>query len=142
LFGYGGNDILDGGAGGDALCGGAGRDILTGGDDNDSFMFVSVADSGVKPAARDTIADFGNGIDVINIYHIDANTKNGATDDAFHFIGTNQAFTGAAGELRAYWTNEGQIVEGDVNGDGRADFAIELLDPFHAVTLSAADFVL
>lgn len=63
-------------------------------------------------------------------------------NDAFSFIGTNVKFSGAAGELRACWTAEGQIVEGDINGDKKADFAIEILDPTHAIVLSAADFLL
>jgi len=43
---------------------------------------------------------------------------------------------------RAYWTATGQIIEGDVNGDAKADFSIEIKDPTHAITLTSADFIL
>jgi hypothetical protein len=72
---------------------------------------------------------------------IDANTANGsATNDGFNWMGTNKNFAGAPGELRAYWTPTGQIIEGDVNGDKKADFSIELVDPNHTITLMATDF--
>jgi hypothetical protein len=60
------------------------------------------------------------------------------------FVGTNvpTGFSGNPGELHAYWTATGQIVEGDVNGDKKADFSIELQDPLHAITLTSADFIL
>ena len=51
-------------------------------------------------------------------------------------------FGGHAGELRAYFTAQGQIVEGDVNGDRRADFSFGLSDPGHGIGLTSADFVL
>jgi Ca2+-binding RTX toxin-like protein len=141
LAGFGGSDQIDGGAGMDALYGGAGRDALTGGADADTFHFVSLTDSGTTNVVRDVITDFEAG-DRIDLSRIDANLTNGATDDAFAFIGNGVAFTGVAGQLRAYLTTDGQIVEGDVNGDGKADFSIELLDPSHAYTLTQADFVL
>jgi Ca2+-binding RTX toxin-like protein len=142
LYGFGGDDVLRGSAGSDSLFGGLGRDLLTGGSGGDFFQFASTADSGVKPAARDTIFDFEDNLDRIDVSTIDANTRNGTGNDTFTFIGTDQAFSGAAGELRAVWTTEGQIVEGDVNGDGKADFAIELIDPNHLITLTSSDFLL
>ena len=60
--------------------------------------------------------------------------------DAFTFIG-RAAFTGAKGELRVGLQGAGAIVMGDVNGDGAADFEIELLN-FTALTkLTAIDFI-
>jgi hypothetical protein len=35
-----------------------------------------------------------------------------------------------------------QIIEGDVNGDAKEDFSIEIKDPTHAITLTSADFIL
>jgi hypothetical protein len=42
--------------------------------------------------------------------------------------------------LHAFWSAIGQIIEGDVNGDKKADFSIEFKDPTHAITLSTSDF--
>ena len=69
-------------------------------------------------------------------------TKNDVTNNEFDFIGINEKFSGAAGELRAYWTATGQIVEGDTDGNGLADFSIEIYDPLHAITLTKDDFIL
>jgi hypothetical protein len=142
LCGYRGNDQLDGGSAADQLFGGAGKDILTGGTGADSFLFASTSDSGVTRSARDIITDFQQGIDVISLAAIDANTTNGSGDNSFNFIGTNKAFTGAAGQLRAYWSADGLVIEGDVNGDRKADFAIEVVDPNHNIALTSSDFFL
>jgi len=89
---------------------------------------------------RDFIGDFETG-DVIDLSLIDADKKTPG-DQAFNFIGTNVNFTKVAGQLRSVWTADSQIVQADVNGDGKADFAIEVSDPGHAITLSAGDFIL
>jgi serralysin len=142
LGGHAGNDRLLGGSGLDVLHGGAGKDTLTGGSDIDVFRFASIKDSSVGKANRDIITDFSPD-DVIELHFIDADTTNGpATNDSFRFIGTNVTFSGDTGELRAYWTAEGQIVEGDINGDRKADFAIEIVDPTHQIVLTASDFIL
>ena len=60
LFGGEGDDRLDGGAGEDVLVGGEGDDALTGGAGADTFVFTP--DHGT-----DTITDFGNGDDVIDL---------------------------------------------------------------------------
>jgi hypothetical protein len=141
LYGYGGNDILNGGAGLDFLTGGAGRDSLYGGPGTDFFVFESLTDSGPTKGTRDVIQDFTSGEDFIILEMIDANTKM-AGNQEFSFIGTNTGFSGTAGELRAYWSAAGQIIEGDVNGDKKADFSIEIVDPNHLIVLKAADFSL
>jgi Ca2+-binding RTX toxin-like protein len=144
LFGFGGNDTLDGGPGVDGLVGGPGKDELIGGPDSDFFRYTKLSDSGITPATRDLIADFEPGVDKINLLLIDANKTNAAgTNDAFNFIGNNTPFTvGAAGQLHAFFSAIGQIVEGDVNGDAKPDFSIEINDPTHAITLISASFVL
>jgi hypothetical protein len=140
LWGGGGNDTLDGGAGKDTLRGGAGVDTLTGGGGDDVFQFDATTDSGLTRATRDVITDFeGNALsvhDVIDVSGIDANTRL-ANDQAFNFIGMNTAFSHTAGELHAMFQGDQTIVEGDVNGDGKADFSIAI--QAH-VTLAAANF--
>jgi Ca2+-binding RTX toxin-like protein len=150
LNGYGGNDTLFGGPGGDRLFGGGGKDILSGGPDSDRFQFANVTDSGVTKATRDVITDFhfgGTEFDIINLEVIDANTKLPG-DQAFHYINGNSDLTPAAnftltaGELRSIRTVDGYTLEGDVNGDAKADFSIEIADPTHATTLSNDVFFL
>jgi Ca2+-binding RTX toxin-like protein len=142
-LGFGGKDTLIGGAGADGLAGGAGADTLIGGPDADVFQFLATSDSGITAATRDLIADFQDGIDIIDLHFIDANKTNAAgTKDAFTFIGTNVPFTGTAGQLHAFWSAIGQIIEGDVNGDAKADFSIEIADPTILITLTSADFIL
>ena len=93
-----------------------------------------LADNAIKEANRDVIQDFHRGDD-IDLSTIDA--KQGGADQAFHFIGT-KAFTHHAGELRFSDLGATCLVQGDTNGDGRADFDILV----KAGTLSHGDFVL
>lgn len=130
LFGMSGNDTLDGGTDDDVLTGGKGKDHLIGGIGSDRFDFNAVNES--KRGAADVIQDFdfGGGPDLIDLRDIDA--KKGGADNKFKFIGT-QHFQHKAGELHYIKHNapgtahDKTIVEGDVNGDGRADFQIVLL---------------
>lgn len=118
LSGLGGNDQLNGGAGDDRLLGGAGRDLLTGGEGADRFTFASTADAG-KGTARDQILDFADGQDVIDL---------SGFAGTFSFIG-DAAFGRVAGQLRFVQvdgTHDYTLVQGDLNGDGRADFEIEV----------------
>ncbi|WP_436041195.1 M10 family metallopeptidase C-terminal domain-containing protein, partial [Rhizobium sp. LjRoot98] len=96
------------------------------------------ADSTVAVSGRDTIFDFsGTGGDRIDLSAIDANTA-ASGNQAFTYVGT-AAFTGKAGELRYVKAASDTYVYGDVNGDGKADFAIHLDD---AVSLAKGYFVL
>jgi hypothetical protein len=141
LAGFAGNDVLHGGDGGDALWGGAGKDVLTGGSGADFFQFATATESGIGATKRDVITDFETGIDLIDLHAIDANTKNGKSDDAFTFIGADM-FTGVAGQLRIHAPAGMQIIEGDINGDGKADFSIEVTTTPATLLLTASDFVL
>lgn len=124
-----GNDTLDGGNGNDIITGGAGRDVMTGGAANDIFVF-NPGDVGATPARADTITDFGDGTDLIDLSAIDADvTRSG--DQAFRFIGTS-AFTGRAGELRYQTVDHVTWLAADVDGDKQADGYIAL-DGTHAV---------
>jgi Ca2+-binding RTX toxin-like protein len=108
---------IKGGAGDDWLTGGKGADDLYGGADADTFAFAYLPDIG--KANHDVIHDFSEAqLDIIDLSLIDAKT-NKAGNQAFHFIG-DDAFSGKAGELR--YANH--LLQGDVNGDGKADFNI------------------
>lgn len=119
LVGGGGEDRLFGGDGDDVLRGARGPDVLTGGEGNDLFVFRNIAEASTS-AGYDLIRDFETGIDEIDLSRIDANI-NTVDNDAFDFIGSAK-FSSEAGELRYF---EG-LVRGDVDGDGKADFVIEI----------------
>ena len=89
-------------------------------------------------ANRDVVEDFEQGADKISLNIIDANTTNGPGDDAFNMIGLF-AFSGTAGELRFKFTDGSTIIEGDVNGDAKADFQIELLGHFMLSAVNNVD---
>jgi Ca2+-binding RTX toxin-like protein len=114
------SDYLIGNAGDDDLIGRGGGDTLIGGAGSDAFVYGFWIDS--TAASPDQIVGYQQ-IDVIQLSAIDANTTNGAGDDAFTFI-DSQAFHGVAGELRVYQQNGGWVVAGDVDGDGVADLMI------------------
>lgn len=131
LFGRGGRDLLDGGRGADALyggdgadllIGGAGRDRQFGGDGDDSFRFRSVSDSPAGAVHRDVIGDFTHDSDRLDLRRVDADA-NEPGRQSFTYIGS-AAFTDTPGELR--YTRSSQVVSGDTDGDGEADFQIVL----------------
>ncbi|MBP6030945.1 MAG: right-handed parallel beta-helix repeat-containing protein [Sphingobium sp.] len=124
-----GNDILDGGDGNDLILGGAGSDVMKGGAGSDIFRFYA---ADVTTFTADQITDFTSGQDKIDLKQIYPG------GGRFTFIGT-QAFHNVVGELHYSVVNGSALIEGDINGDGKADFAIKL----DAVTkLSASDFVI
>jgi arylsulfatase A-like enzyme/Ca2+-binding RTX toxin-like protein len=145
LSGGDGNDRLDGGAsadrlvggrGNDDLTGGTGRDRLVGGTGGDQFIFAG-GDAGTSAALADRIMDFSSAQgDRLDLQQVDARVAT-AADDAFTFIG-RKAFTGSAGELRYQAAGGYCLVQGDRNGDGKADFFIRLED---VTSLTAADLI-
>jgi Ca2+-binding RTX toxin-like protein len=141
LSGGAGNNTLHGTLRNDVLLGGTGRDTLTGSAGADTFVYTALNQSGVGAANRDLITDFVNGSDRIDLSGIDANSIAGG-NDAFTFIG-NAAFLGggaaSAGQLRYSFAGTNTIVEGDVDGNGTADFQIQLTGNH---TMTAADLVL
>ena len=137
LDGRDGDDLLLGNNGNDTLIGGQGRDVLHGGNHADTFVYRALSDSGVLYAGRDRIQDFLSGTDVVDLSAIDADTGT-AGDQAFTLV--DGAFTGAAGQLRIWEAGGLTFIEGDVDGNGHADFRIELLGT--GLGIGAGDFVL
>ena len=134
LTGNSGGNTLLGLDGDDVITGGGDGDLLTGGAGHDQFVYAALTDSGSTKPTRDQITDFVQGDDVIELSALDAIT--GGADDAFSFIGT-AAFSGVAGQLRQSTSFGNTIVSGDVDGNGVADFQIQING---AYTLNATDF--
>jgi Ca2+-binding RTX toxin-like protein len=107
---YGGDDLLVGGGGADTLYGGLGADI---------FSFAS-GDTGVTTDTADTIQDFTQGDDVIDVNNtavsegVSIADGSGSVDLAAFITNADAAFT----------TN-GVYAEYDVNGSGNAWVAVD-----------------
>lgn len=144
LTGSANGDTLTGSTGSNAITGGLGTDIMTGNGGNDRFVFRTAAETSPAYLSGDLITDFvgfgrGGVGDVIDVSGIDA-VSGTRGNDAFSFIGTG-AFTGVAGQLRAFALGDGLFyVAGDTNGDKTADFGIYVQSTDTA--LLKADFVL
>ena len=136
LWGGAGNDYLEGQWGRDVLVGGGGRDVLVGGSGRDVFDFDSIAEAGTG-AARDVIVDLARVQDKVDLSTIDANLLRGG-NQRFEWAGT-AAFDGDAGDLRYRRVGDNLVVQGDVNGDRRADFELTFKS---LPELSASDFIL
>jgi Ca2+-binding RTX toxin-like protein len=134
MLGLEGDDTLSGWFGDDILVGGLGRDTLEGGVGADRFDFLDVSEVG-STAARDVILDFTVGEDLIHLGLIDADATHSG-NQAFVFA---DAFSGAAGELIAREDAGNTIVEADLDGDGVADFQLELRGQ---LMLTPGDFIL
>jgi Ca2+-binding RTX toxin-like protein len=133
VIGGAGDDTLNGNRGNDTVIGGLGTDSLSGGKNADRFEFNDIAES-VVGAGRDVIINFHhNQRDRIVLAGIDADTTQDGNQVFTYINGAD--FNSVAGELRF----ENGLLEGDVDGDGAADFQIELT----AVTaLGQGDLVL
>lgn len=137
LFGGDAKDKLNGRGGDDILIGGNGADRLNGGNGADVFRYEASTDSAVT--SFDWITDFGV-IDSIDLSAIDADDT-AAGDQSFDFIG-NIAFSHIAGQLRAFEQTPGNwMVEADLDGDGVADFAVQVT-LVNLTNMSATDFIL
>ena len=120
VTGNGSANLINGGAGSDTLIGNGGADVLIGGKGADVFVYVAIEDSPV--GQHDVVKDFSlKHKDRIDLSQIDADA-NAAQDQAFTFI-AGAPFSGTAGELRF----DAGLLSGDTNGDGLADFEIELV---------------
>lgn len=118
------DDILYGGAGDDALFGDLGVDLYYGQAGADRFALGGMY---AVDGKVDRILDFSAAQkDRIDLFDIDANSVL-AGNQKFSFIGTG-AFTSKAGELRYMSTSTADVyrVLGDTNGDGIANFIVEV----------------
>ena len=118
LVGNAANNKLKGKSGRDTLVGGLGKDSLAGGLDDDTFVFKSIADSGVTSRTRDRITDFQIG-DRIDLSLIDANLGLRG-HQSFSFIDSD-AFTDA-GQVRFF---KG-LLSVNVDDELDADFQVKL----------------
>jgi lysophospholipase L1-like esterase len=135
VYGESGADRIYGDSGNDTISGGAGRNILYGGSGLDRFVFKGRSESGTTTSKRDVIADFIRG-DKVDLSYIDANTTRSG-NQKFMFV---SGFTGRPGELQWDENSKGFMVSADVNGNGTADFSIQLNTKLSL--LRALDFIL
>ena len=134
LIGGTGNDYIVGGAGNDTIMGGGGIDVMWGGEGDDTFVFHALSDA---PVGGDltTIGDFTPGQDKIDLSAI--RTTGSDPGQPLSFIGT-ASFSDHAGQVREDTSGFYPVIEGDVNGDGTADFAIQL---YGTPDLQSSDFI-
>lgn len=153
IFSGAGNDTIIGGSGNDTIYGGAGDDRIYGGPGadmlfdsfnslgSDTFVYTNVTDS--SSASPDHIGSFMDG-DKIDLSAIDA-IAGTLANDAFTYIG-QAGFTHTAGELRLdfFPVSVTNIISGDIDGDGMADFAIIVngQNSFGNHVVTASDFLL
>jgi Ca2+-binding RTX toxin-like protein len=133
---YSGNDTVVGWTSDDVIVGADGADLMSGGVGADVFLYWWEGDSPAG-SGRDIITDFTPGVDNVDLSYIDAKSTISG-NQAFTYIGT-AAFGSVAGELRYVNSGGATIVMADRDGDGTADFEIELTG---TLTLSSADFML
>lgn len=126
MYGGVGSERLYGASGKDMLVGGTSQDFLYGGNGADRFVYNAAADAG-RPQMSDVIGDFKSGDDHIDVHSFMAGG---------HFIGS--AAFAATGSAQVNYNATTGVLQGDVNGDGVADFAITLAN--HAA-VAATDFI-
>ncbi|CAN5267586.1 hypothetical protein BH10PSE7_BH10PSE7_36630 [soil metagenome] len=143
IAGNAGSDFLRGGGGNDTLAGGAGHDALSGGAGADHFQYLHQAESSAGQG-HDVVRDFntadGDSLDLSGVDGIDHQEGSAfhLTTDGGAGVFTAQG-TASAGELRFFQSAGKTLVQGDVNGDGKADLVIELTG---LIPLTGDNFIL
>jgi Ca2+-binding RTX toxin-like protein len=132
IYGRGGNDDIFGGMGDDTIVGGGGYDIMQGYGGADNFVFndgefTTINIDLLGNRRIDTIKDL-DWNDTVDFSNIDADTTT-AGNQRFHKV--TGGLTGQAAELYIHRTEIGDykdiyLIEGDVDGNGRADFMVEV----------------
>jgi Ca2+-binding RTX toxin-like protein len=130
ILGSSGGDKIVGKATNDVIHGDAGADTQTGGAGADVFVYNALDDAALgrnKSAALDTITDFQAGTDKLDL------------SDLGHMTFKGQSATVSAHAVNWYVSGTDTFVTGDVTGDGKADFIIQLKG---SLALSGSDFLL
>jgi Ca2+-binding RTX toxin-like protein len=135
IFGGNGNDTIRGGVGDDNLTGGVGTDLFVYGSSN-MYWTDAYNDLESLTFSHDTITDFTTGQDLIDISQFDVTAATAGTP--FHLVSALTPGEARALVISAY-QNGMQNVQGDANGDGVADFSI---DVFTSAALVQNDFIL
>lgn len=118
-----------GGATNDFIHGGGGADTLTGGGGSDVFVYDSLNDAAIakgKAGAVETITDFQSGTDKVDLSPLG------------HMSFGGQSTALSAHQLDWYVSGGNTFVTGDVSGDGKADFIIQMTGVH---TLTGSDFL-
>jgi hypothetical protein len=131
LIGGTGDNYIAGGAGNDTIEGGGGIDLMFGGGGDNDFVFTRPDEA--PPGTR--IGDFTLGQDKLDF---SAMRTTGSDPGQFLFFTGTNAFSDTAGEVREEIQDADTVIQGDVNGDGVADFQIALTN---APVLQSSDFV-
>lgn len=127
LSGLAGNDDIAGFGGNDRLIGGLGADRLMGGAGTDIFLYNTVNESPAIAGQLDLILDFQRGIDKIDLGGL-------AAGNSRLSFSNGDSFSGKRGEI--VFADGGVFL--DRNGDGAADFAIDMNG---LTTMSRSDFI-
>ena len=141
LAGGDGNDTIHGGADNDTIAGGAGLDLLFGDAGSDRFVFASGDAAFVVGGATDHIADFANGLDLIQLpFHVLAVLDGSADSAATAFATASTLLAGTVQDVAAVAVGVDTILF--FHGDGSLgipDSAITL-DGINAATIGTSSF--
>jgi Ca2+-binding RTX toxin-like protein len=121
------------------ITGGGGKDTMSGKNGRDTFDFNALSDMTKSGSTTDVITDFTRGQDKIDLNTIDANSKLGGNQNFTFLTAKGAAFTGVAGQLHYKALGANTLIEGDIDGNRTADFAILLTGN---KILAKTDFIL
>ena len=121
---------LIGDGGDDQLLGGRGRDLLQGDAGSDEFIYLAFSDSTVARAGRDIIFEFdANDVIVFSGFGLVADVRV-----------QGETFTGVAGEVKISRLPYGWTLKFDMDGDAKADMAIDVSTMFTGTTFTSDNF--